>query len=86
MIDIQTAADGVGRLRVRHAGGSEGILTSVAFRTDDGPMLRRGGNTLIAMEPARFILTVALEDGGQLEAPQQSMEAMPDGTAEARTS
>jgi hypothetical protein len=75
MIDLQTAADGVGKLRVRHVGGTEGVLAGIAFGTD-GPMWREGDGSLRPLEAPRAILTVALDDGGRLEAPQASIEAL----------
>lgn len=73
MIDLQTAADGVGKLRVRHVGGSDGILTSIAF-APDGAMWRGANGVETPMSPPRAILTAALDDGGKIEAPQASFE------------
>lgn len=75
MIDLQTAADGVGELRVRHVGGTEGILAGIAFAAD-GPMWATPGGAVMPLQSPRPTFTVALDDGGRLEAPQASFEAL----------
>jgi hypothetical protein len=76
MIDLQTAADGVGTLRAKHKGGTEGVLCEVKFNHNQ-PMFREPGQVVgRPLEDNAHFLKIALDDGGTLEAPQRSFEAV----------
>lgn len=74
MIDLQTAADGVGRLRIRHTGGTEGVLIEVLFNHDGTTWAEGGGRPRRTL--GRHFLVAALDDGGRIEAPQGSFEVV----------